>query len=104
MQILALLLALAAVQDGRGSDRLAQARAKWMAAGVAEYEYTFSVGGLGPPPPFPDIVRCRVRRDDVSVEPVTWKNSPGDPTRPSAVAIAGFFLRYCGVDRLFDVI
>jgi hypothetical protein len=104
MQVLALLLTLSAGQNGGAPEQLARARARWMAVGPAEYAYTLSLGGLPPAPPFPDIIRCRVRRDGASVEPLSWQNPMGDRELPPAARIEGFFLPYCSIERLFKLI
>jgi hypothetical protein len=104
MRLLALLLALSTGQDGSAPEQLARARARWTAVGPAEYEYVFSLGGLSHSPPFPEVVRCRVRRDETRVEPITWQNPMGARDLPSAARIDQFFLPYCGVERLFKLI
>jgi hypothetical protein len=104
MKLLALLLALSAGQSGSAAEQLTQARARWTAVGPAEYEYVFSLDGLSHSPPFPEVVRCRVRRDEASIEPITWQNPMGARDLPSAARIDQFFLPYCGVERLFKLI
>jgi hypothetical protein len=93
-----LLLLLFAAQSVSWPDQLAQARAKWMAAAPADYEYTLVVSGLVSSPP----VRCHVDGTGATTELLIKDGSSSD-----SAWIAGWrreSKNYCGMEKLFGVI